>query len=127
MTGDERNVRRKAFRLEHAICRDTRREDRGLRVFRQHQRILGTVPNQAAQRLAQRLVGFGKHLPRSRKRIGERAPHPDLLRSLPRKYECNHETDAAAISCSTRCRNPAVENRWAMRMALRMAFADDRP
>ena len=87
----------------------------------------GPVPDQPAQRLAERLVRFGKHLPRRRKGLGQRAAHADLLRSLSWKHECNHETDAVAISCSTRCRKPAVENRWAMRMALRMALADERP
>ena len=127
VAGDERDIRREPFGLEHAIRRDARGEDRRLRVFRQHQRVFGAVPDQAAQRFAQRLVRFGKHLPRGRKSVGQRAAHADLLRSLSWKHECNHETDAVAISCSTRCRKPAVENRWAMRMALRMALADERP
>ena len=124
---NERHGRRQPFGLEHAIRRDARRENRRLRVFRQHQRVFRPVPDQAAQRLAERLVRFGKHLPGRRKGLSQRAAHADLLRSLSWKHECNHETDAMAISCSTRCRKPAVENRWAMRMALRMAFADERP
>ena len=56
------------------------------------------------------------------------APQSDLPQTPPRKEENHHEiAGAASISCSMRRMKPLAVNRWAIAMAFRTAFAEDRP
>ena len=52
--------------------------------------LLGPFEAQAAQRLAERRVSLRKRVTDDRKRIGERAAHSDLLRSLSGEDERDH-------------------------------------
>ena len=127
MAGDKR--RPEAARRDQPLGGDAHRENRGLRVFRQRQLVLGPFEDRAAERLAKRRVGVLEGPAADGKRIGERAAHADLLRSLPGKDERDHwwGTAAAAISRSMRPMNPADANRCASPTPFCTAFALDRP
>ncbi len=81
-----------------AIPRDTSTRDAAvltarmgrLGVFGQRELILGTVENDAAERLAERDVGLRDGLAADRIGVGERPAHADLLRALSRKDERDH-------------------------------------
>ena len=114
---------------EHPITGDAHGQDGRLRVLGEQQLILRAVEAQPAEILPQSRVGLGHCVARHRKGLGERLAHPDLLRSLPRKDECNHDEVPCSVwsSCSIRPTSPSAANRCAMRMALRTAFTDERP
>ena len=65
-------------------------EDRGLRVLGEQQLLFGPFEAQAAQRLAERLVGLGERLAADRKRLGELLAHADFLGALTGKHTGNH-------------------------------------
>src|SRR3954471_8749479 len=87
--------RRQPTGRKEPVRRNADGENRGLRVFRERQAVFRTVEDDAAERLAERVVRFGKSVAADRKRIGQGLPHAWLLRSLSRKNCGNH---AAAIS-----------------------------
>ena len=120
---------RESARREQPVGRDAHGENRRLRVLRQRELRLGALEADAAERLAERGIGFGKRLAADRERVGERAAHPDFLRSLSRKERGDHcgDTAAAAISCSTRSMNRLEAKRYAIATALRTAFGLERP
>ncbi len=92
-----------APRLERAERGERGRHQRRLRVLGQTQPLLGSLEDQAAERLAERLVDLLEHLARRRHRVMQRPAHADGLRPLTRKDEgCWHaalsKLDAAARS-----------------------------
>ena len=128
MAGDD--VGMNAARRQHAGGRDADRQDGRLRVLGQRQLVLG--PFEAQRRTAdpaKRGIGLVERRPRLGERLGQRPAHADLLRTLSGKEKRDHRpgTEAAAISCSTRGMKSLVANRYAIAIALRIAFADDRP
>ena len=87
------------------------RKNRRLSVLRELQAVGWPLEAQPAQRLAKRRISLRKRLAADVEPRGKALPHPDLLRTLTRKDERNHdgrEPDGApwAISrarLSTRC------------------------
>ena len=93
---------------EHATGCGADREDRRLGDFRQRQLLLRPEETEIAEsaeglpRAFKGRVCLVERPARRRIPVRERLPHPDLLRSLSRENERDHETAAAAISRSTR-------------------------
>jgi hypothetical protein len=86
MAGDEGRL--DASCGEDALRGNADRENRRLRVLRQHQLVFGTLENDLCEtgergfRLVEHRAGF-------RVRIGQRAAHAHLLGALTWKYERN--------------------------------------
>jgi hypothetical protein len=76
--------------LEQTTRRDADGQDRRLRVLGQHEPVFGPFENEAAERLAKRLVSLRERVTTDRKRVGQRLAHTDLLRPLSWKDERDH-------------------------------------
>jgi hypothetical protein len=117
------NRRLDAAARQQALDRNRHRQDRRLGILGERQGVIGAVEDRAAERHAERLVGFREGLATDRERGGERLAHADALRALPWEYECKHH----ASSALRRSRNPAAANRCVIAIALRIALGPDRP
>src|SRR5262249_43088665 len=93
-----RGCRVESARLEHAMGRDARREERGLRVLGARQLFERAFEAELGKREPQRPVGFLQDRARFGVALRERSPHADRLRSLSREEERGryHSTTAAA-------------------------------
>src|SRR4029078_7557067 len=104
-------------------------QDRGLCVFGERETLGRTIEDQVAERFAQRGIRFEEDIAALGELAAERLAHPDRLRTLPWKEECNHRSvtalssqragrtaalASAAISCSTRSSTPALAKREAI-------------
>src|SRR5207302_5635949 len=88
VAGDERW--NNPARSQQPLGRRADGENRGLRVLRQREEIVRTFEAEAAERLAERGVRFGKRVAADGKRIRQRFAHPDFLRALAWKEERDH-------------------------------------
>ena len=79
--------------LEHAVRRDAGRENRRLRVFGQHEPLLGPLEAQARERHPEPLVRLRERPPRHREGLRQVAAHSHPLRSLARE-----ETDHPSLA-----------------------------
>src|SRR5262245_24661481 len=77
-------------RFDQPQHRDAHRQDCRLCVLRKLQRLSRALETERAQRFAERRIGLGKRIAADRKVLSERLSHPDLLRSLAGKDECDH-------------------------------------
>ena len=83
-------IGRPAARRKHARDRHARRENRGLGVLGEGQAILGPLETEAAEGLAERVIGFREGVAGDRLGLGERAAHADALRALAGEEERDH-------------------------------------
>ena len=79
-----------ALAFEHAKDGYGVGHDRRLRVFGEHQLVLGPFAHYAAKVLAQRLVHLFEDLARSGACVGKVCAHAHFLAALSRKYESAH-------------------------------------
>src|SRR6185295_7529688 len=132
---------------ERAVDGDRGRDEGRLRVRRQVQLLLRTLPAQPGEREAESLVGLFKGLPRRGAGLGPDPAHPHLLRALAGKDEgdllVGEAHQASAPRRPLRCRSSwlrssailsrilrsslALENSIARRMAFWTARAFERP
>ena len=81
-----------AFTFQHPQRGDGIGHDCSLRIFGQHQLIVGAIAHDREQLLAQRIVHFLENFARGNAGQRQLDPHPNLLATLTRKHECTHET-----------------------------------
>src|SRR6187200_1503436 len=92
MTGNEADAFLEGEPLlgfERPQCRKRYRHQGRLSIFSEGELILWPLPHHLGQRLAERLVDFGKHGTRRRVSLGEPGAHADRLAPLPGKSEGN--------------------------------------
>jgi hypothetical protein len=109
MPGDELDLileRKTLLALEHAHHRHRHRHQRRLRVLGERQRLLGALPHDLGEALAERGIDLLEHLAGRGKGLGKLTPHADVLAALPGKYECDGH---GGIGCA-RFRNLAGKN-----------------
>ena len=123
-------------RLDQAAGSHAHRKNRRLRVLRELQAVGWPLEAQPAQRLAKRRIRLRKRLAADVEPRGKALPHPDLLRTLTRKDERNHDgRDPDGAPCDDFARQAIDEmlirearghvDRVAHRLGRRPAVTDD--